>query len=117
MYDLSGSIPADERPVVFIGPYEHHSNEISWRETIADVVVIDEDRDGRIDESAPRSRADRVPRPAPQDRQFLGRIERDGHRLEHHLGDVVAAQTRALAFWDFAAAAPYVAIDMNPGER
>ena len=29
---------ASERPVVFIGPYEHHSNELPWRESIADVV-------------------------------------------------------------------------------
>ena len=39
-------IPPSQRPVVFLGPYEHHSNEISWRETIADVVTIHEDADG-----------------------------------------------------------------------
>ena len=48
-YGLSKYIPAEERPVIFIGPYEHHSNELPWRESIADVVVIDEDADGRID--------------------------------------------------------------------
>ena len=35
--------------MVFVGPYEHHSNELPWRESIADVVVIDEDTDGHID--------------------------------------------------------------------
>jgi selenocysteine lyase/cysteine desulfurase len=39
-YRLSDQIPPDERPVVFIGPFEHHSNELPWRESIADVVVI-----------------------------------------------------------------------------
>src|SRR5437868_3690410 len=48
-YRLSASIPARERPVVFVGPFEHHSNELPWRETIADVVVIQEDHDGHID--------------------------------------------------------------------
>ena len=48
-YDLSSHIPAEERPVVFIGPFEHHSNELPWRESIADVVVIPEDADGHID--------------------------------------------------------------------
>src|SRR3954454_3426696 len=43
--DLGGR----ERPVVFIGPYEHHSNELPWRESAADVVTVDGDRDGRID--------------------------------------------------------------------
>ena len=31
-----------------VGPFEHHSNELPWRETIADVVVIPEDADGHI---------------------------------------------------------------------
>lgn len=48
-YHLSSSISAAERPVVFIGPYEHHSNELPWRESIADLVVIHEDHDGHID--------------------------------------------------------------------
>src|SRR5215213_8820983 len=38
-----------DRPVVFIGPYEHHSNELPWRESAADVVTIREDGDGRVD--------------------------------------------------------------------
>ena len=48
-YHLSDAIPAGERPVVFIGPFEHHSNELPWRESIADVVVIPQDVDGHID--------------------------------------------------------------------
>lgn len=37
-------------------PLQHHSNEISWRETIADVVTIPEDADGHIDLGALRER-------------------------------------------------------------
>src|SRR5438270_631149 len=48
-YRLGERIPETQRPVVFIGPYEHHSNELPWRESIADVVTIGEDHDGRID--------------------------------------------------------------------
>ncbi|GEM_PF-6503406 len=47
-YPLTGRIPDAERPVVFVGPYEHHSNELPWRESIADLVVISEDADGHI---------------------------------------------------------------------
>jgi hypothetical protein len=50
-YHLSKHIPRDERPVVFIGPFEHHSNELPWRETIAEVVTIREDADGHIDQA------------------------------------------------------------------
>src|SRR6188508_2690548 len=48
-YHLVDAIPADQRPVVFIGPFEHHSNELPWRESIADVVPIPADGDGHID--------------------------------------------------------------------
>ena len=48
-YSLAGRIPEAERPAVFVGPYEHHSNELPWRESIAEVVVIGEDADGHID--------------------------------------------------------------------
>ena len=48
-YQFLDRIPSGKRPVVFIGPYEHHSNELPWRESIADVVAIDEDENGRPD--------------------------------------------------------------------
>ena len=37
-YHLSDAIPVDQRPVVFVGPFEHHSNELPWRESVADVA-------------------------------------------------------------------------------
>jgi selenocysteine lyase/cysteine desulfurase len=48
-YRLTAAIPAQQRPVVFIGPFEHHSNELPWRESIADVITIHEDADGHVD--------------------------------------------------------------------
>ncbi len=113
-YDLLGQIPPEERPVVFIGPFEHHSNEISWRETIADVVVIAEDRDGRIDqEQLEEELAQYLERPLKigsfSAASNVTGITSDTNgitRLLHRHG--------ALAFWDFAASAPYVGIQMNP---
>jgi selenocysteine lyase/cysteine desulfurase len=113
-YDLSGKIPADERPVIFIGPFEHHSNELPWRESIADVVVIGEDADGHIDL-------------AELERQL---VAHEGRPLR--IGSFSAASNvtgiisntcaianllhrhGALSFWDFAAAAPYVDIEWEP---
>ena len=48
-WHASDLVPADQRPVIFIGPYEHHSNEVMWRECVADVVVIPQDLDGHVD--------------------------------------------------------------------
>lgn len=37
------------RPVVLIGPFEHHSNILPWRESCADVVQIAENAAGGLD--------------------------------------------------------------------
>ncbi len=112
-YDLSAQIPADQRPVVFIGPYEHHSNELPWRESIADVVTIDEDHNGRVDaqhlEEALLKYADRPLKigsfSAASNVTGIGSDTRNISVLLHKHG--------ALSLWDFAAAAPYVKIEMN----
>jgi selenocysteine lyase/cysteine desulfurase len=44
----------EERWVVFVGPYEHHSNLLSWRQSLAQVVEIGLDDDGLIDMEALR---------------------------------------------------------------
>jgi selenocysteine lyase/cysteine desulfurase len=112
-YDLLSAIPASDRPVVFIGPYEHHSNELPWRESIADVVVIHEDADGRIDaaelERGLVEYGDRSLRigsfSAASNVTGLLSDTSGISRLLHEHG--------ALAFWDYAAAAPYVDVAMN----
>ena len=38
-YHLLDAIPPAQRPVVFVGPYEHHSNELPWRGAVADAEV------------------------------------------------------------------------------
>jgi len=113
-YALEEKIPEAERPVVFIGPYEHHSNELPWRESIADVVVIDEDPDGRIDLGALRKAlleyADRPLKigsfSAASNVTGIGSNTIAISTLLHEHG--------ALSFWDFAAAGPYVQIEMQP---
>ncbi len=113
-YGLVAQIPAGERPVVLIGPYEHHSNELPWRESIADVVTVPEDQDGRIDlaalEDALRTHAARPLKigsfsAASNVTGIISDVDEISSLL-HRYG--------ALAFWDFAAAAPYVEIEMVP---
>ena len=112
-YGLQDEIPADQRPVVFIGPYEHHSNELPWRESIADVVVIDEDEMGMVDlNQLEEELKNYAARPlkigsfsAASNVTGIGSNTRDIASLLHRHG--------ALSFWDFAAAGPYVQIEMN----
>lgn len=112
-YQLMARIPAEERPVVFIGPYEHHSNELPWRESICDVVTIDEDTDGRVCldhlEEELRRHGDRPLKigsfSAASNVTGIGSDTRAIAACLHRYG--------ALSFWDFAAAGPYVQIEMN----
>ena len=39
----------ENRPVVLVGPYEHHSNEVCWRECYAEVVQIGLASEGLLD--------------------------------------------------------------------
>ena len=48
-YGLSAGIPRERRPVVLVGPYEHHSNELPWLESIAEVVPVALDARGSVD--------------------------------------------------------------------
>jgi selenocysteine lyase/cysteine desulfurase len=113
-YGLAARIPADERPVVFIGPYEHHSNELPWRETIADVVTIPEDADGHVDlaalEDALLATADRPLRIG----SFSAASNVTGILTDTRAVSVLLHRHGALAFWDCAAAAPYIDIAMAP---
>jgi selenocysteine lyase/cysteine desulfurase len=114
-YGFAASIPGAERPVVFIGPFEHHSNELPWRESIADVVVIPESPDGHID--ADRLAAELV---RHADRPLRIGSFSAASNVTGILSDTVAItrllhEHGALALWDYAAGGPYVDIDMNPG--
>jgi len=113
-YGLSARIPAHERPVIFIGPFEHHSNELPWRESIADVVTIREDADGHIDlvdlELQLVAFGDRPMRIA----SFSAASNVTGIVTDTHAVSQLLHEHGALALWDYAAAAPYVDIDMMP---
>ncbi len=116
-YHLSDQIPADQRPVVFIGPFEHHSNEIPWRESIADVVTIREDADGHIDQDQLAAELVRYADRPLKIGSFSAASNVTGIVTDTEgIANLLHAHG-ALSFWDFAACAPYVEIEMNgPGE-
>ena len=103
-----------ERPIVFVGPYEHHSNELPWRESIADVVTIREDAGGRVDlrhleEELLRHAARPLKIGSFSAASNVTGIVTDVERVA-----TVLHRHGALSCWDYAAAGPYLPIDMNP---
>ncbi len=112
-YGLREAIPPVERPVVFIGPFEHHSNELPWRESIADVVVIHEDPDGHVDL---RQLEDELVRYADRPLRigsFSAASNVTGIISDTRAISVLLHRHGALSLWDFAAAGPYVEIEMT----
>lgn len=104
-------------PVVFIGPYEHHSNELSWRESLAEVVSIGLTADGQIDlEQLQRELCNP---------DHVGRIKLGAFSAASNVTGVktdIPALARllhahgAILCLDCAASAPYLKIDMHPDD-
>ncbi|HEX7622659.1 MAG TPA: aminotransferase class V-fold PLP-dependent enzyme [Anaeromyxobacteraceae bacterium] len=115
-YGLSRAIPRERRPVVLAGPYEHHSNELPWLESIAEVIEIGLREDGTLDLDDLRGKA-----AAFRDRPVrIGAISAASN-VTGVLTDVRAVcrilhAEGALACIDYAAAGPYVSIDMHPAD-
>ena len=112
-YGFSQQIPEREKPVVFIGPYEHHSNDLPWRESSAKVIRIGLTSDGLID-------IEQLERELKGHQQYINKI--GSFSAASNVTGLKSDVTRitellhkyaALSFWDYAAAAPYVGIDMQ----
>lgn len=112
-YGLSARIPPEERPVVFIGPFEHHSNELPWRESIADVVVIHEDADGHPDLAQLKRELETYAARPLKMGSFSAASNVTGIGSDTVTIAALLHEHGALSFWDFAAAGPYVKIEMN----
>ena len=112
---LDDDVLRKTQPVVFIGPYEHHSNEISWRQSLATTVQVRLDASGHVD-LAPLEELLQDPRYRTRKRigSFSAASNVTGIRSDVRKIASLLHQYDALACFDFAACAPYVAIDMNP---
>ena len=97
---------------VILGPYEHHSNLLPWRESGAEVIELDEAPGGGPDENALRRALD-----APADLVVCAMTA--ASNVTGVLTDVarvtrIVKERGALMVWDYAGAGPYVPIAMRP---
>ena len=105
-----------ERPIVFISHMEHHSNQTSWLETIADVEIIRADKEGLMD--------------LDHFAQLLKKHKKRKHKFAaitscsnvtgiitpyHEVARMIHGYG-GYCFVDFAASAPYIHIDMHPAD-
>mmetsp|Transcript_10518 Transcript_10518/g.22431 ORF Transcript_10518/g.22431 Transcript_10518/m.22431 type:complete len:511 (+) Transcript_10518:2025-3557(+) len=112
-WNLSELIPVEERPVVFIGPFEHHSNELPWRDSIATVVVIPEDGDGCPDMNILQSKLIQYKNRRLKIGSFCAGSNVTGICIDTKVYARLLHKHNALAFFDFAGSGAYVDINMS----
>ncbi|NOZ61590.1 MAG: aminotransferase class V-fold PLP-dependent enzyme [Calditrichaeota bacterium] len=103
-----------KRPVVFVTHMEHHSNQTSWLETIADVVVIPPDKDGLVDLNIVEDHIKKYKNREQKYGAFTACSNVTGIQTPYHQLASLMHQYDGCCFVDFAASAPYVEIDMHP---
>ncbi len=107
-------LPEHERPVVFVTHMEHHSNQTSWYETIAEVEVIPPDERGLPDLDAFAELLDKHHARSFKIGSFSACSNVTGVQPPYRALARMIHEAGGVAFVDFAASAPYVSIDMHP---
>ncbi|CAJ1966019.1 unnamed protein product [Cylindrotheca closterium] len=112
-WKLPNLIPEGDRPIVFIGPFEHHSNELPWRESIVTVVVIPEDDDGCPDIEVLEAKLSEYKDRKMKIGSFCAGSNVTGICIDTKKYTRLLHKHNALAFFDFAGSGAYVEINMN----
>jgi selenocysteine lyase/cysteine desulfurase len=108
----------NDRPVVFVGASEHHSNLLPWREIASRVVRIKDDENGLLD----TNELENALKIAQRERRtligcFSAASNITGTLFQDMKITALLHKYGAYSFWDYATAAPYVKIAMNPTSR
>lgn len=111
------AIPDDERPVVFVTHMEHHSNQTTWYETIADVHVIKPTSDGLVDLDDLRAGLEHYKERMMKIGSFSACSNVTGIFSPYHELAKIMHEHGGFAIIDFAASAPYVKINMHPSDE
>lgn len=97
------------KPVIFVSKYEHHSNELIWRESLADVVEIELDGEGKFSLSDLKIQLEK---PEYEGRPKIGAFSAASNVTGMYspvkeIRDIVH-EHGGIVFFDYAACGPYV---------
>ncbi len=105
---------SENKPIIFVGPYEHHSNYLIWKQSFADVVEINLSSSGEFDYD---DLENKLKNPQYKNRVKIGAFSAasnvTGIKTDVYRVAKLMHQNNGLVFFDFAASAPYVEINMN----
>lgn len=105
------------RPIVFVTHMEHHSNQTSWLETIADVEIIKPDENGNVDLEYFRSLLEQFKHKKNKIAAVTACSNVTGIQTPYHEIAKLIHEYDGLCFVDFACSAPYVNMNMHPKEH
>ncbi|MGR3289830.1 MAG: aminotransferase class V-fold PLP-dependent enzyme, partial [Paracoccaceae bacterium] len=115
LVSLLGVNEADN-PVVFVGPYEHHSNVLPWRESRAKVIEIPEAASGGPDLAALAQALSDSEKADLKIGSFSAASNVTGIITEPGAVTRLLREHGALSVWDYAGGGPYLPIDMQGNE-
>lgn len=110
-------IPEAIKPIVFISHMEHHSNQTSWLETIADVVVIPANEDGLLCMNEFKVLLEKYKERSFKIASITSCSNVTGIRTPYHEVAKLMHQNNGVCFVDFACSGPYVEINMHPDDE
>lgn len=107
-------VPDEKRPVVFLSHMEHHSNQTSWLETIAKVVLIPACPQGLICMDSFKMLLEQYKDSPLKIASITACSNVTGIKTPYHDVAKLMHRNNGVCFVDFACSAPYVKIDMHP---
>lgn len=107
-------LPKRLKPIIFLTHMEHHSNHTSWLTTLADVEVIKPDKHGLVDLNRLEALLKKYRNRHLKIGAFTACSNVTGIQTPYSDLARIMHENDGYCFIDFAASAPYVAIDMHP---
>lgn len=108
------NVPSEKRPIVFITHMEHHSNQTSWLETIADVEVVPACEKGLFCMDNFKKLLEKYKDRPIKIASITSCSNVTGIKTPYHQVAKLMHQNNGVCFVDFACSGPYVKIDMHP---
>jgi selenocysteine lyase/cysteine desulfurase len=111
------TVPDELKPIVFISHMEHHSNQTSWLETIANVEIIPCEASGLICFDSFQQLLEKYADRPIKIASVTACSNVTGIRTDYHRIAKMIHQQGGLCFVDFACSAPYVQMNMHPQDE
>lgn len=110
-------VAVDEKPLIIITHMEHHSNQTSWAECLADMEILRRKEDGLPDLDHLREILEANKRRRLIIGSFTACSNVTGIMTPYHEMAAIMHDYNRLCFVDFSASAAYVKIDMHPSDE